>query len=82
MQTKFAFPALTGEGKLNGVVSAGKVLRVGPALSSTAVLSPVTAAVLCAAHRLICFELDETSIPERLMRSCSGFLTRKKFLIP
>ena len=44
------------------------------ALSSTA--------VLCAAHRLICFELDETSIPERLMRSCSGFLTRKKFLIP
>ena len=65
MQTKFAFPALTGEGKLNGVVSAGKVLRVGPA-----------------AHRLICFELDETSIPERLMRSCSGFLTRKKFLIP
>jgi len=31
MQTKFAFPALTGEGKLNGVVSAGKVLRVGPA---------------------------------------------------
>ena len=52
------------------------------ALSSTAVLSPVTAAVLCGAHRLICFELDETSIPERLMRSCSGFLTRKKFLIP
>lgn len=31
MQTKFAFPALAGEGKLNGVVSAGKVLRVGPA---------------------------------------------------
>ena len=80
MQTKFAFPALTGEGKLNGVVSAGKVLRVGPAgtfPSDSFIFYGRTVT-----SRLICFELDETSIPERLMRSCSGFLTRKKFLIP